>query len=513
MAKKALLGSKVRRLRRERNLTQLEMAKGVGISASYLNLIEHNQRPLTLPLLFKLSETYGVDLQSFSQDDESRLLADLSELFGDAFFRDTSIKRDELNEAVRTAPAICQAILMLYHAYRNSRSEIQALGERLSGDSFFASSTHELRTLLTSILSFSEILQDHENLDPEQRQRFIDVVAGESRKLSSLMTRMIEQTSLDSLPRNDQDTPPAEDLDDFIHQHNNHYPDLEEIAEELRRDAGLGPEETDPERRFSTLAALWRRLETSALPDMDAAPGRCRTLSGRCFRLAQKIAARHYSSRLEQLIAASHLTSGAARDLAREVTANYVAAAVMMPYRHYLAVARDLRYDLEQLTWRFGVSFEQACQRLSSLQKPDNKGLPLHFVRVDIAGNISKRFSASGLRIARYGGACPRLNLHSAFLTPGQTNVQVSQMPDGSTYLCLARSIVKTEGGHHSPKSHYAIGIGCDIKYATDIVYADDINLGNSSIVVPVGVSCRLCERQNCRQRAFPAILGETVST
>lgn len=512
MAKKALLGNKVRRLRRERNLTQLEMAKGVGISASYLNLIEHNQRPLTLPLLFKLSEVYEVDLQSFSQDDESRLLADLKELFGDPFFRDTAIKRDELNEAVRTAPALCQAILMLYHAYRNSRSEVQALGERLSGDSFFATSTHELRTLLTSILSFSEILQDHKNLEPEQRQRFIGVVAGESRKLSAIMTRMIEQTSLDSLPRSEQETPPVEELDDFIHEHSNHFPALEETAEQLRRDAGLGPDETDPQRRFSTLSALWRRLEPQALPERESAPRESRTLSSRCFRLAQKLASHHLSSEIERLIAASHLTSDAARVLAREVMANYVAAAVMMPYGHYLSVARDLRYDLEQLTWRFGVSFEQACQRLSSLQKPENQGIPLHFVRVDIAGNISKRFSASGLRVARYGGACPRLNLHSAFLTPGQTNVQVSQMPDGSTYLCLARSIVKSEGGHHSPKSHFAIGIGCDIRFASEIVYADDINLGNSSIVVPVGVSCRLCERKNCRQRAFPAILGETVS-
>ncbi|WP_282610607.1 helix-turn-helix domain-containing protein [Pelagibius sp. Alg239-R121] len=507
MAKKALLGSKVRRLRRERSLTQLEMAKGVGISASYLNLIEHNQRPLTLPLLFKLSDLYGVDLQSFSQDDESRLLADLNELFGDPFFRDTAIKRDELNEAVRAAPAICQAILMLYHAYRNSRSEVQALGERLSDDSFFSTSTHELRTLLTSILSFSEILEDHENLEPEQRQRFIGVVAEESRKLATIMTRMIEQTTLDSLPRSEQAPPPLEELDDFIHEHSNHFPALEEAAKRLRSDAGLGSEETDPERRFGTLSALWRRLETGAPPESGLAKARSPVLSSRCFRLAQSLAVRHYSAELESLIAGSHLSSNAARDLAREVMANYVAAAVMMPYEHFLVTAQDLRYDLDQLTWRFGVSFEQACQRLSSLQRPDNPGIPLHFVRVDIAGNISKRFSASGLRIARYGGACPRLNLHSAFLTPGQTNLQVSQMPDGSTFFCLARSIVKAEGGHHSPKSHFAVGIGCDIKFAPGIVYADDINLANRSIVVPVGVSCRLCARKNCRQRAFPAIL------
>jgi hypothetical protein len=509
MAKKPLLGSKVRRLRREKSLTQLEMARGVGISASYLNLIEHNQRPLTLPLLFRLSEVYGVDIQTFAQDEESRLLADLNELLADPFFRDNPIKRDEMNEAVRTAPALCHAILMLYHAYRNSRSEVQALSTQLSGDSFFATSTHELRTLLTSILSFSEILQDHQNLEPEQRQRFIDVVADESRKLSSIMTRMIEQTSLDGLPRSEQSPPPVEEVDDFIHDHSNYFPLLEHTAERLRANAGLLPDDSEPERRFATLTGLWRRLDTGALPE----DSRAQPLSKRCFLLLQNLVARHYGSEIEAVINESHLSTNAARVLARDVMANYVSAAVMMPYAPFCASARELRYDLEQLTDRYGVSFEQVCQRLATLQRPDDRGIPLHFVRIDIAGNISKRFSGSGLRIARYGGACPRLNLHSAFLTPGQNNVQISQMPDGSTYFCLARSIVKAQGGHHSPKSHFAVGIGCDIKFAPQIVYADDINLGSSSIVVPIGVSCRLCERKDCRQRAFPAVLADTAAS
>jgi predicted transcriptional regulator len=186
--------------------------------------------------------------------------------------------------------------------------------------------------------------------------------------------------------------------------------------------------------------------------------------------------------------------------------ANYFAAAVLMPYEAFLAAAEEARYDLELLGHRFRVNFEQTCHRLTTLRKPGHEGIPFHMVRVDIAGNISKRFSASGLRFARYSGACPRWVVFAAFLTPGEIRTQLSEMPDGTRHFWVARTVRKTRGGYHAPRTEFALGLGCDVKHATGLIYAEGVNLQTREAVVPVGVTCRACERMDCEQRAFPAL-------
>jgi predicted transcriptional regulator len=185
--------------------------------------------------------------------------------------------------------------------------------------------------------------------------------------------------------------------------------------------------------------------------------------------------------------------------------ANYFAAAVAMPYQPFYEAARAERYDIELLGHRFDASFEQVCHRLTTLRRPGAEGIPFHLVRIDIAGNISKRFSGSGIRFARFSGACPRWNVHTAFLTPGMIRVQLSRMPDGTTYFCIARTL-RRDRRFHAPHAVQAIGMGCEVHHAREMVYADGIDTTNLSAAVPVGVTCRLCERMDCQQRAFPAL-------
>jgi predicted transcriptional regulator len=312
---------------------------------------------------------------------------------------------------------------------------------------------------------------------------------------------------------------PSEEAADFIQAHGNYFPELEEAAESLRRDAGLA-KTTSASRLVEHLSERFG-LEVRLVPQPAATnpgdEGEGETLRlllceadpprTRRFLIARHIALLAFGSLLETHLASQHFSSDPTAAHGRRVLSGYLAGALLMPYDDFLAVAQALRYDVERLQQRFAVSFEQVCHRLTTLQKPGAKGVPFHFLRVDIAGNISKRFSASGLRIPRYGGACPRWAVHAAFLTPARICRQVSIMPDGVTYLDIARTVVKGGYGYGKPKSCFAVGIGCATVHAADLVYSDGLNLNDTSAVVPVGVTCRLCERDDCQQRAFAPIL------
>jgi predicted transcriptional regulator len=184
--------------------------------------------------------------------------------------------------------------------------------------------------------------------------------------------------------------------------------------------------------------------------------------------------------------------------------ANYFAAAVLMPYGPFLKATLATRYDIELLTRRFQTSFEQVCHRLTTLRRPGEEGVPFHFLRIDIAGNISKSFSASGIRFARYSGCCPRWNIHASFLTPGLIRTQISEMNDGRKYFCIARTLAKDTGNYRGQHAIQALGLGCEIGYARELVYADGLVLDQPP--VPIGVTCRLCDRTDCEQRAFPPL-------
>jgi len=455
MSDTTMLGGKVRALRRRENMTQGQFAERLGVSPSYLNLIENNRRPLTAPMLIKLAQLFQLDLTSFAVSEDISLVSDLREAFGDPLFDPHGITTNDLKELATSSPNLGKAVLSLYRAYRATRDSAETLAERLHGS---------------------------------------DSPPG------------VEDTRL-----------PTEEVNDFIQRRMNHFPELEDIADEIRIRAKLDNDDVyrSLARWFSAEHGVDVRIlrvsdERIAMRQYDPEEKRL-SLSellpprSRRFQLAHQVGLVAASEVIDEILKKEdHLSSGEARALARVAMANYFAAALLMPYHAIHEAARAERHDIELLAHRFGTSFEQVCHRLTTLRRPGAEGVPFHFLRIDIAGNISKRFSGSGIHFARFNGACPRWAVHTAFLTPGMIRVQLSRMPDGTRYFCIARTVRNDRGGYHAPHSMLSVSIGCEARFARELVYSDGVDVENKEAVVPVGVTCRLCEHHDCEQRVFP---------
>jgi len=452
MARKTLLGNKIRRLREGANLTQARMAEQLGISASYLNLIEHDQRPVTVSLLLKLGQQFDVELTDLSDDDDRKLATGLREVFSDGTLAAQGIAADEIKALAQAAPNAAKAILELYRAYRLARDDAQSMT--------------------------------------------LGLPSGTTRKMVL----------------------PTEEARDFFHDRTNYFDDIEAAAETVIAEAGIPVGEAwrglvdYAKSKFGIAVEI---VEPSALGGgvrrYDAKTKKLllsETLprASRRFHLAYQIGLFAARKPVDLVVATAKLASKETETLVRVGLHNYFAGAALMPYAPYVAAARALRYDIELLSNHFGVSFEQACHRLSTLQRPGDKGVPLWLVRTDIAGNVSKRFSAAGFHFSRFGGSCPRWIVHEAFTSPGRILTQAARLPDGATFFCVARTVAKTGGGFLEPPTLLAVGIGCEIGRAHELVYADGLDLENIGNAVEVGVGCRVCERDNCRQRAAPPL-------
>jgi predicted transcriptional regulator len=433
MAEKPRLGNKVRKLRLRHGLTQVDLAGRLEISASYL-----------------------INLQDFAEGDRAHLLADLTEVFGDALFEGHEVKPTDLQDLVATSPVVSRAVVALYRGYRRAQDDANTLAERLS-DGGLLSSTEVVHLPAEEITDF---LQERMNFFPE---------------LEAAAEQLLREGELDT-----------GDLHRSLVRH---------LTESLRVDVRVVPAHSSEGavRRYDPET---RRLVVSEMIPVNS----------RIFQLAHQIGLLSHREIFDDLMRNATLSTPDSEALCRVALANYFAGAVVMPYEPFLNAAKSLRYDIELLEERFEVSFEQVCHRLTNLNAPTSKGVPFHLVRVDMAGNISKRFNGSGIHLARYGGACPRWNVHEAFTTPGLIRTQVSRQTDGHTYFCIARSLRKGGGGYHVPPSRFAVGLGCEIAHARDLVYADGVDLDNPRTIVPIGPGCRLCERLDCRQRAFPPI-------
>ena len=441
------LGAKVRALRRREGLSQKKMAERLGISASYLNLIEHNRRPLTAPLLIKLAQSFQLDLQTFSTDGDTRRLADLREALSDPLFAGHEVTIQELRDFAVSSPSVAGAMLVLYRAWRGGGGAAER-----------------------------------------------EVTPGDVQL-------------------------PSEEVHELIHHHANYFQELERGAEALRRACGCTGDGIDAtalvrfiEREYGIRVRVTKAgamggavrsydRQQGVLALSEVLPPRSRN-----FQLAHQIGLLTQGEAVDRLLRSELLTTDASRALARVALANYFAGAVLMPYMPFLEAARAVRYDVELLGHRFRTSFEQTCHRLTTLRMPGHEGVPFHLIRVDVAGNISKRFSASGIRFARFSGACPRWNVFNAFQTPGRISVQMSRMTDGVPYFCIARTITRNRGGYHAPRAVHAVGMGCRVEYARELIYSDGVDLENLDSAIPIGVTCRLCERMDCIQRAVPPV-------
>ena len=516
MVKNIMLGTRLRRLRNDRGLTQVKLADQLGISASYLNLIEHNRRTLTVPLLLRLSQILEVDPQVFSPQQENLLSAEITEVLQDPMFEDLQLSETDIGALVADTPELCQAVLKSFGAYRKAHDDLQMVSERLAQDPVISNAGYRLRMLLTSILSFSEILHDTQDLSENERHDFSKIVMDESENLSEAVTDMLGLITGDGLMDVAGGLSPTEAVTDFMQANNNHFLELEDAATELRREAGL--DSPAPHMRLAgyLLEKHGVSIETAS-PDIHETAAtvydserrqlivsRALPLSSLNFHLALFAGKLSFGPQFESLVNVPELPNEAARKRGIAALANYFAGACLMPYDEMLAAAEASRYDIGQLRQQFVASYEQICHRLTTLRSPTASGIPLHIIRVDVAGNISKRFSASGLRIPKYGSACPRWAVHHAFMTPGQICTQLDRMPDGSRYFNVARTVSKPVLRFGQPQSHYSVCIGCEVSDARRMIYADRIDIDYADTAVPVGVACRLCERLDCDQRAAP---------
>lgn len=221
----------------------------------------------------------------------------------------------------------------------------------------------------------------------------------------------------------------------------------------------------------------------------------------RRFLIANRLAALAFADAIAAIVAESGLVQPEARRLLAIGLANYTAGAMLMPYAAFRYTARTVRHDIDRLSRRFGASFEQACHRLSTLQRRGAEGVPFYFCRVDMAGNITKRHSATRLQFARFGGACPLWHVHEAVAIPDRILVQHAETPDGVRYVSMAKGLVKPSGRFARAPRRYAVVLGCEATHAADFVYADTVDTRTAT---PIGISCRLCPRGDCDQRAFP---------
>ncbi len=453
--RKLFAGARVRRLRREQRMTQAAMAEALGISTSYLNLIERDQRPISAQILLQLVEVFDIDPRGLAGDEEARAQTQLHEVFSDPMFRDTALSRAELKDMAAASPAAADAVAQLYQSFLQSRASNALLAEQLAGGDTVESGGNALA--LEQVRDFISAQNNYfAALDEEAEALHEDAVAGHDEPYLALRARLEERHKVKTR------IAPIEVMDNTLRRYDRHR----------------------------------QSIFLSELLDQP----------GRSFQLAYQLAYFEQMPAIEDIIVASGMESEETRIAARISLANYFAAAVLMPYTAFLKTAEVNQYDITLLGRRFGTSFEQVCHRLTTLQRPVARGIPFFLIRVDNAGNISKRFSVGGFHFARFGGTCPRWHVHDAFRIPGKISTQTVQMEDGTRYFSIARTVSRDNSGFGVPDNQFAIAMGCEIKHADRLVYARGMNLENDEGDTPIGVNCRLCERPDCNQRATPSV-------
>lgn len=442
---KIYAGASLRETRSRHGLTQRIFADRLGVSLPYLSQMENNHRPVSAGVLLRLASEFAVDVGAMAAGDADRMVVDMAEALADPLF-DNAPALPDLRLAASNTPAFARAFLDLYRAHRAGQDRLAALDEALGATG---------------------------------------------------------QNALAS---------PWEEVRDFFHYCDNYIDAVDRAAERFACPDGSRVPPMD-----RALAALADRGITVRTAEMAAGAvylreGATLTLNStaepatQIFQLFHLIARETRGDLLDATLDLARFRSPTAREIARVGLANYFAGAALMPYRAFLAAARAERHDLERLAHLFGASLEQVAHRLSTLQRAGEKGIPFFFVRVDQAGTITKRHSATRLQFARFGGACPLWNVHRAFETPGQFLRQLAQTPDGMRYLCLSREVAKPGGAFRAPVRRFAICLGCEITHARDLVYADDLDTGNQTGYEQIGVSCRICPRPDCHQRSVPPI-------
>ena len=448
------IGPKIKVFRRQLGMQANKLAEKLNISPSYLTLIEGGKRKIDADLLLRICQELTIDVSDLTNKSDVNLANNISELLDDKLFEDLDILGPEVKDLANTNPKIGKALIRLGDILKKKDHELINKIEKLSG-------------------------------------KIVD-----SRKSSF----------------------PGEVIADFIQENKNYFPKLEDFANKIFDKL----KENNRTRYISICNFLKSEYDITV---KNIIPDEGKTFSKIYYEKNRELILSDYISlETKKLYAAAQIAQEGAIDeinkylesfnfpseeskkLTKVSLLNYCGAAILMPYKLFHTECKKLKYDLELLQNIFATSFEQVTHRVTSLNDPNLPGVPFHFLRVDVAGNISKRLSLSGIEIPRYGGACPRWNVYSAFSRPGVIQAAVSKMTNGEKYVCIARTVEKGIGRYGQKKSILSIGLGCEAKYAKDFVYTENLDIHDKKSEIPVGVSCRTCDRLDCSQRAFPPL-------
>ena len=448
------IGPKIKGFRRQLGIQANKLAEKLNISPSYLTLIEGGKRKIDADLLLKICQELKIEVSDLAIKSDINLANNISELLDDKLFDDLDILGPEVKDLANTNPKICRALIRLGDILKKKDHELVNKIEKLSG-------------------------------------KIVD-----SRKSSF----------------------PGEVISDFLQENKNYFPKLEDFANKIFDEV-----KQNNRTRYIALCKFLKSEYDITVKDVIPEDGKpfskifnkknkelilsdYLSLETKKLHAAAQIVQEGSIKEINRLLETFNFPSEESKKLTKVALLNYCGAAILMPYRLFHTECKKLKYDLELLQNTFATSFEQVTHRVTCLNDPNLPGVPFHFLRVDVAVNISKRFSLSGIEIPRYGGACPRWNVYSAFSRPGVIQAAVSKMTNGEKYVCIARTVEKGIGRYGQKKSMLSIGLGCEAKYAKDFVYTENLDIHDKKSEIPVGVSCRTCDRLDCSQRAFPPL-------
>ena len=451
---KTFVGPRLRQLRRDHGHTQADMAARLGVSAAYINLMEHNQRSLSVRVLVGLLESYGVDWQDLVNDVDDKTFDDLRHAIKDPFFGDCQMDPRELRAAIDNAPNLVEYFLKMHAEYRNLLENVMRIGNERMPSELMASSAETV-------------------------------------------------------------------VHDFFRNNSNYFPGLEQAASQLRSDLRKDSDMVYAALRQRLLKKHGVEVKVVAVEDMGEAlriydeEAKVIRLSegldhiNKVFQLAHVSCFLEFEGVLEDITARLNDPRDGVVKRCQVELANYFSAALLMPYDEFLKMAKDTRYDIDRLAARFEVSFEQVCHRLTTLQKDGNRGVPFFFLRVDKAGNVSKRFNATTFQIAEFGGACPVWNLHTAFRTPGVVIPQFVELPDGERFFTLSRTTERPAFSRDTQDRRLVLSLGCSVSHCDDVVYANSTLIKHEPEFSKIGINCHLCPREGCSQRAHQPLMTE----
>lgn len=437
----AFMGPRLRRLRRELGLTQAVMAEDLGVSASYIALMERNQRPMTADLLLRLAQTYRLDIASLAGERSDAFTARLAGALRDPLFADLDLAPLEVEDIASGYPGVAEALIRLYTAYREGQL---ALADKGGDTSAAPDPVAEARRFLAARRNSFPALDD-------QAERIAQDIGG-----ADNLTRYMASKHNLKVRRLPADI----------------------MAGSVRR--------LDPHRGELVLDETLDRASLT-------------------FQIMLQLAYLEMKDAIGAALSDGGFVTENGERLARRALANYAAGALMMPYRAFVKAAEARKYDVEALGRHFGASFEQVAHRLTTLQKPGQEGVPFFFIRVDAAGNVSKRLDGAGFPFARHGGSCPLWSLHQAFRSPRKVLTEWVELPDGERFFSIVRTVTAGGGAFGVPSVERAVALGCAAKHAHRLVYAHGREL-NAEKPTPIGVACRLCHRIDCAARAEPPI-------